>query len=127
MSIFTSLHLNTLRQFVGINAVVAYGGSIIKQAVPSLRPIAPFILNFLTFLGAFFSIFLLVRFGRRPILQAGTFVLTVTLIFITVGFFILDSAYTAGTVLIIIGLLVYMFTFGATLGSVIWLYIAEIC
>lgn len=60
-------------------------------------------------------------------MQAGTFVLTVMLTFITVGFFILDKAYTPATVLIIVGLIVYMFTFGATLGSVIWLYIAEIC
>lgn len=95
--------------------------------MPSLKPIAPIILNFETLLGAIFSIFLLVKLGRKTILQAGTFILTVSLIFITVGFFIIDIAYTPGTALILIGLVVYMFTFGATLGSVIWLYIAEIC
>ena len=95
--------------------------------MPSLRPIAPIILNFLTLVGAVFSIYLLAKLGRKTILQAGTFILTVTLTLITVGFFILDKAYTAATVLIIFGLVVYMFTFGATLGSVIWLYIAEIC
>ena len=67
------------------------------------------------------------KLGRKTILQFGTFILTVTLLFITVGFFILDKSYTPATVLIILGLIVYMFTFGATLGSVIWLYIAEIC
>lgn len=109
---------------MGINAVVAYGGNIIKQAAPVLRPIAPIILNFLAILGAAFSTVLLVKFGRRALLQAGTFILTITLLLITVGFFILGEAYTAGLVLIVVGLLVYMFTFGATLGSIIWLYIA---
>lgn len=121
------MHLNILRQLVGINVVVAYGGNIVKQAVPDLKPIAPAILNFLTLLGAVLSIYLLVRFGRKTILQAGTFILTCSLLFITIGFFIIDAAFMPGTVLIMIGLLVYMFTFGATLGSVIWLYIAEIC
>lgn len=112
---------------MGINAVVAYGGNIIKQAAPVLRPIAPIILNFLAILGAAFSTVLLVKFGRRVLLQAGTFVLTITLLLITVGFFIVHSAYIPGLVLIVVGLLSYMFTFGATLGSIIWLYIAEIC
>jgi len=46
LSIFTSLHLNTLRQFVGINAIVAYAGNIVKQAIPGLKAIAPIILMF---------------------------------------------------------------------------------
>ena len=113
-----------LRQFVGINAVLAYGGSIVKKAVPSLRAIAPIILTFETLLGAILSIYLLHKLGRKTILQYGTFDLSFSMLMITIGFFILSSASTAGTVLILMGLIIFMFTFGATLGSTIWLYTA---
>lgn len=116
-----------LRQFVGINAVLAYGGGIVKNAIPSLKAIAPIVLTFETLLGALLSIYLLAKLGRRTILQAGTFILAVSTLFITIGFFILHDAYTAGTVLILMGLIVFMFVFGATLGATIWLYTAEIC
>lgn len=116
-----------LRQFVGINAVLAYGGAIVKKAIPGLRSIAPIVLTFETLLGAILAIYLLAKLGRRTILQAGTFILAVSMLLITIGFFILESAYTAGTTLILMGLIVFMFTFGATLGSTIWPYTAEIC
>lgn len=113
-----------LRQFVGINAVLAYGGSIVKKAVPDLKSIAPIVLTFLTLLGAIISIYLLAKIGRKTIIQCGTFILSVSMLLITIGFFILDSANSAGTGLILTGLFVFMFTFGATLGSTIWLYTA---
>lgn len=109
-----------LRQFVGINAVLAYGGAIVKKAIPGLRSIAPIVLTFETLLGV-------AKLGRRTILQGGTFILALSTLFITIGFFIIDSAYNAGTALVLIGLIVFMFTFGATLGSTIWPYAAEIC
>lgn len=113
-----------LRQFVGINAVLAYGGAIVKTAIPALRSIAPIVLTFETFLGAVLSIYLLAKLGRRTILQGGTFILALSNLLVMIGFFILNDAYTAGTVLILMGLIVFMFVFGATLGSTIWLYTA---
>lgn len=75
---------------MGINAIVAYAGSIVKQAIPGLRTIAPIILMLETLLGAIFSIYLLGKFGRKVIIQWGTFILTASLLLITVGFFIID-------------------------------------
>ena len=88
--IFTSIHLMILRQFVGINAVLAYGGGIVKKAIPGLRAIAPIVLTFETLLGAILSIYLLSKLGRRTILQFGTFILAVSTLLITIGFFILE-------------------------------------
>lgn len=116
-----------LRQFVGINAVLAYGGGIVKSAIPGLRSIAPIVLTFETLLGGILATYLLAKLGRRTILQAGTFILAVSTLLITIGFFIIDNAYNVGTALILTGLLIFMFTFGATLGSTIWSYAAEIC
>ena len=79
-----------LRQFSGINAVVAYGGEIIKEAAPNLRTIVPIVLNFEVALGATVAMCVLHRFGRRTLLQGGTLVLGFSLLFISVGFFILS-------------------------------------
>lgn len=46
VAIFASVHLMILRQFSGVNAVVAYGGDIISQASSNLRSIVPIFLNF---------------------------------------------------------------------------------
>ncbi len=88
MASFSSFHLHILRQFVGINAVIAYGGTIIQKSNPSLRPIVPFILNYEAMFGAVLSIYLLAKLGRKTILQIGTSGLTISLLFITIGFFI---------------------------------------
>lgn len=112
---------------MGINAIVAYAGGIVKQAIPGLKAVAPIILMLETMIGAVFSIYLLQKLGRRTIIQSGTGILAGSLLLITVGFFIINQSLTAGSALIITGLLIYMFVFGATLGSTIWLYTAEIC
>lgn len=45
---------------------------------------------------------------------------------ITIGFFITKESPDASNALILIGLFSYMFIYGAALGSIVWLYIAEI-
>lgn len=75
-------------------------------------------------LGALFSIYLLTKFGRKTILQFGTFILAFSMLLITIGFFILESNDSAGKALILPGLIIFMFTFGATLGSILWQYTA---
>lgn len=39
----------------------------------------------------------------------------------------IESNDTVGKALILPGLIIFMFTFGATLGSILWQYTAEIC
>jgi len=113
-----------LRQFSGIDVVVTYGGSIIKEVIPSMRAIVPILLNFLIFLGAVISIFILHRVGKKTLLQVGTLILAISLLFISIGFFILSSVYTAATVLIIFGLIIFNLTFGLTFGAIIWSYVS---
>lgn len=80
-----------LRQFSGVNAVVAYGGDIISKAAPNLRAIVPIFLNFEIMIGAIIAIYILHKIGKKKLLQIGTMVLGLSLMLITVGFFILDS------------------------------------
>ena len=57
-------------------------------------------------------------------LQVGTVILTLSLLLITIGFFILDSAHEPGFILILIGLIVFTFTFGITYGAILWAYVS---
>lgn len=76
--------------------------------------------------GAFLSIFILARVGRKIMIQIGTFSLSVALLFITVGFFIQDQSPGSSNGLILTGLFSYMFIYGISLGTIVWLYLAEV-
>ena len=57
-------------------------------------------------------------------MQVGTVILIVSLLLITIGFFILDSAHDTAFILILVGLIVFTFTFGVTYGAIIWAYVS---
>lgn len=125
MRIITAIHLAVLQQFVGINCVVAYGVDIIAKFIPSLAKIIPVILNLEGVLASLVSSLLLMKFGRKIILQAGTFMSAVTLIMVSIGFMIQSTSTSTSSIFIITGLVIYMANFGLSLGPVMWLYIAE--
>lgn len=122
--IITAIHLAVLQQFVGINLVIAYGVDIITQITPSLSKVIPVILNFEGFAASFVSMIILAKLGRKIILQAGTLISTISLTMVAMGFIAKLHDATAGNVLIIIGLIIFMANFNLSLGPVVWLYIA---
>ena len=71
---------------------------------------------------------MLAKFGRKTIIQFGTFATMICLVIISVGFFLNDSENTedAANALIITGLVIYMAIFGISLGPLPWLYVPEI-
>lgn len=71
-------------------------------------------------IGGLLSSVLLARVGRVAILQFGTFISFISLLLVTTGFILMNPA---GYVLIMIGLFIFMFNFGYSLGPVVWLYI----
>lgn len=126
IAIFIALHLALLQQFVGINAVVGYGGDIAGSAVPSLKSIFPMLINLEQVLTSLIVSYLLSRIGRKTILQIGTIVGAISTGIIAIGFFIHDSNTDVGNVFILLGLVIFMANFGLSLGPVVWLYIPEI-
>lgn len=44
-AVIISLHLASLQQFSGINAVVAYGGDIVGEGAPTIKLILPILVN----------------------------------------------------------------------------------
>lgn len=123
IAIFIALHLALLQQFVGINAVVGYGGDIAGSAIPSLKTIFPMLINLEQVLTSLIVSYLLKSVGRKTILQIGTIVGAVSTGIIGIGFFIHDSNADIGNVFILLGLVVFMANFGLSLGPVVWLYI----
>jgi SP family xylose:H+ symportor-like MFS transporter len=126
VAVFIALHLALLQQFVGINAVVGYGGDIAGSAIPSLKSIFPMLINLEQVLTSLIVSYLLSRIGRKTILQIGTIFGAISTGIIGVGFFIHDSNTDVGNVFILLGLVIFMANFGLSLGPVVWLYIPEI-
>jgi hypothetical protein len=83
----------------------------------------PMLINLSFVLSVIISYFLLQAVGRRIIMLAGIKVGGVANMFMALGFFIMDQAM-AGTILLFIGVFLYGFNYGLTIGPVGWLYIA---
>jgi len=86
----------------------------------------PSIINFEQVLGTFITGFLLIKLGRKTILQIGTLGAFLGNALIFIGFLLNgsgDDATSDGQPLILIGLFLYMGVFGISLGPIVWLYI----
>lgn len=89
-----------------------------------MAKVIPVILNFEGFAASLISSIILAKFGRKIILQFGTLTSVISLLMVAIGFLIKSSATSAGNILIIVGLVIFMANFGLSLGPVVWLYIA---
>lgn len=68
-----AIHLAALQQLSGINAVAVYGGDIAAKATSGeLALLMPSLINIEQVLGTFATGLLLMKFGRKTILQVGT-------------------------------------------------------
>lgn len=127
--IIVAIHLAALQQLSGINALAVYGGKIASKAVSGeLALLMPSLINFEQVLGTFATGLLLMKFGRKTILQFGTFFEGLADLLVAVGFFIKlgNDDSTFAQALILLGLFLYMGVFGISLGPVVWLYIPEV-
>ena len=82
------------------------------------------LITFLKLLATFSVSFLLIRFGRKPILEIGTLALGLACGMISIGFWIQSDHSEVSQSLIIIALFLFMAIYGASIGPVVWLYIA---
>ncbi len=115
-----------LQQFCGINAVVAYGGQIVGEDVPSLKLVLPILINLVQVIAAIFTSYLLTKMGRKILFQYGCVGASASCLLIAFGFWTKDTSHDLGLALIIIGLFLFMANFGLTLGPVVWVYLPEI-
>ena len=83
--LYFALHFAVLQQMTGVNVVVVYGSEVVAEFRPDLKHMLPVLINLEPLVMAVMTSYLLSKLGRKIIIQVGTGVLAVMLVFIGVG------------------------------------------
>jgi sugar porter (SP) family MFS transporter len=116
-----------INQMVGVNAVIYYAPSILSDAGfgdsgAILATTGVGLVNCLVTGAALLSID---RIGRRPLLLAGTGGVTLSLIVLGLAY-LLPPQTALVNIILVVGLMVYIASFAASLGICIWLLNSEV-
>jgi sugar porter (SP) family MFS transporter len=116
-----------INQMVGVNAVIYYAPTILKDAgfSSSAAILATTGVGILNMLVTLCALLLIDRVGRRPLLLVGISGVLLALIVLGAAYLLPGGPSGAG-VLLVAGLLVYIASFAASLGIAIWLLNAEV-
>ena len=117
----------TINQLVGVNAVIYYTPTILKQtgfgdSAAILGSVGVGVVNVVLTLTA---LLLIDKVGRRPLVLTGTALLVAALFALGSLYLLPDKTGVVG-VLIVVGLCVYIGAFAASLGIAIWLFTSEV-
>lgn len=122
--IWMGIVIAVFQQVTGINSIMYYAPLIfaktgigISSAI--METIAVGVVNLIF---TFVAIKYIDKIGRKPLLIAGTSGMTISLLVLTVAFYMHDL----GGYLVLIFILIYIASFAASLGPVAWVLISEI-
>jgi sugar porter (SP) family MFS transporter len=128
--------LSVIQQVTGINAIIYYANDIFARAgfttAQSQAKATLYAVGLVNVLATFIAVAYVDRFGRRPLLLAGLVGMTVSLGCVAIAFAGFDNtasspnAVTAGGILTLVALVVFIASFAFSLGPVVWTVIAEI-
>jgi sugar porter (SP) family MFS transporter len=116
-----------INQMVGVNAVIYYAPTILKEAgfSSSAAISATTGVGILNMLVTLCALLLIDRAGRRPLLLVGISGVLLALIVLGAAY-LLPGGPSAAGILLVAGLLVYIASFAASLGIAIWLLNSEV-
>ena len=116
-----------INQMVGVNAVIYYAPTILKDAgfSSSAAILATTGVGILNMLVTLCALLLIDRVGRRPLLLIGISGVLLALIVLGAAYLLPGGPSGAG-ILLVAGLLVYIASFAASLGIAIWLLNSEV-
>ncbi|HEY3285024.1 MAG TPA: sugar porter family MFS transporter [Armatimonadota bacterium] len=122
-ALFIGVMLAAVCQFSGINAIMYYAPEIFKsigsgQDAAFMNTVGVSLMNLLF---TFVAIGLVDRAGRRPLLLVGSVVQVIALTFIGVAF-----VRNAGSLFLLVPILLFIAAFAAGMGPVPWIVISEI-
>ena len=117
--------LGILQQAVGINAIIYHGIKLLSGLNLGGGIAGAFfdqaLIGAVIFVSTFIGIALVDRWGRRPLLMMGSLGVAVTIIVVGMAlWFRVEGAWLLSIVLL------YIVFFGATLGPIVWVMIAEL-
>lgn len=127
-AVFISLGLAFFQQVTGVNTIIYYSSTIFEMAgfhdaVAAI--LATLGVGIVNVLATIVSLFLIDRWGRRPLLFLGLSGMTVGLIGVGVAFYSgIDVSWIKWIALF--GMILYIACFAISLGPIVWLVIAEI-
>lgn len=84
----------------------------------------PVLINVIVFMFICFSFVLLKHFGRKTIIVVGFTICALSCISAGIGFHL--AGKDGSSVLVLTGLFVFMASYGASVGPIVWLYIPEV-
>ncbi|MGI8650869.1 MAG: sugar porter family MFS transporter [Rubrobacter sp.] len=125
--LIVGLGLAMFQQFVGINTIIYYAPTIIGETGLATQTaiLATVGVGLVNFLMTFVAIYLIDRVGRKPLLVFGLVGMIASLLILTGGFAV-GGLEGAPAWLTITGLLLYIASFAATFGPVMWVMLPEI-
>lgn len=115
-----------VQQFTGINTIIYYDVQIFGRAgfdTAADAVLASIVVGFVNMGATIVAIRYVDRLGRKPLLVAGLIGMTTGLVLLGVAFFFEGSVSAAVS---LIAMLVYIGSFAASLGPVVWVLIGEI-
>ncbi len=122
--LFIGIITAVFQQVTGINAIIYYAPVIFKETGidSSSSLLQTIVIGIVNIIATFVAIGLVDKIGRKKLLLAGSFSMGISLIAIGLCFhFNYFEHY-----LVLIFMLLYVASFGSTLGAVVWVYLAEI-
>jgi MFS family permease len=116
-----------LNQLVGVNAVIYYTPTILKNAGfgDTAATVSTVFIGAINVIVTLIALGLIDRVGRRPLLIGGVVVVDLALVFLG-ALYLLPAQTGLVGVLVVIGLCVYIAAFAASLGVGIWLLNSEV-
>lgn len=124
--LFLGIMLGLIQQVTGINTIIYYAPTIFQLAgfESTTSAIAASIgIGFVNVIATVFAVFYLDRLGRRPLLFAGLFGMTISLAGLSIAFQLhLDVTKW----LAVVCTFIYIISFAISLGAILWLVVSEI-
>ena len=116
-----------INQLVGVNAIIYYAPTLLKNVgfSDTGATVVTVIIGAINMLVTLVALGFIDRLGRRPLMLGGVLVVDLALIFLG-ALYLLPSQTGLVTVLLIVGLCVYIAAFAASLGIGIWLLNSEV-
>lgn len=126
--LFLGVFLGFLQQVTGINAIIYYAPTIFQMAGfegASNAIVATIGIGVVNVLATIFAIVVIDKLGRRPLLLAGLFGMGISLLCLSLAFYVGPSAaylrwFAA------LSIFVYTISFALGLGALLWLMVSEI-